>query len=103
MTRSAKLDWCPSNAEYFGKTGPFDTRLTNDGLINNLKIIEGPVRVVSVQRLRHANSVNSEYIIIGFKDGLPQRVEIENCLYIVRHYIRHPLRCFTCHLFGHGH
>ena len=62
------------------------------------------IQIKSVRRLKNRKGQNLKAIVIGFisNNGVPRKVGLCNTSYEVNIFYREPLRCYKCHLFGHG-
>ena len=98
--------WYPAApATFLGKIGPISNELSDEYLLRNLEILESGrsnAVITSVRRMKNNDGTPSEYIIIGALGKLPELIATDNVAFPVQKYHRPPLRCFKCHLFGHG-
>ena len=99
--------WYPSEpATQFGRIGPISNDFSIEDLMDSVHIMGqdsiGKTKITSIKRLKDRNGKPSEQVVFGISGSLPQMVAIDNVTYHVSKYIRPPLRCYNCHLFGHG-
>ena len=96
--------WHPSEPTAFlGKISPISTDVSIEYLYANLEVLNGEKAVIThLKRMRGNNGEPTMTIIIGTEGVLPKKVATDNVAFPVTKYVRPPLRCYKCHLFGHG-
>ena len=96
--------WHPLEpTEFLGKISPISTDVSIEYLYENLEVLNGEKAVITyLKRMRGSNGEPTMTVIIGTEGVLPREVATDNVAFPVTRYVRPPLRCFKCHMFGHG-